>query len=162
KAGEHCMFCKIKHSCRARAEFMQDVPDTPAHLLSDDEIAELLYKVPFIKKWAEEVESYALEQMLEHGKSYDGWKLVEGRSRRVMTDTQAIQDRLIKEGHKVENITETKLLSITNLEKLIGKKAFNGLVGDYIDKPPGKVTLAKETDKRKAIIQSAEDEFDKI
>lgn len=50
KAGEHCMFCKIKHSCRARAEFMQDVPDTPAHLLSDDEIAELLYKVPFIKK----------------------------------------------------------------------------------------------------------------
>lgn len=162
KAGEHCMFCKIKHSCRARAEFMQDVPDTPAHLLSDDEIAELLYKVPFIKKWAEEVESYALEQMLEHGKSYDGWKLVEGRSRRVMTDTQAIQDRLIKEGYKVENITETKLLSITNLEKLIGKKAFNGLVGDYIDKPPGKVTLAKETDKRKAIIQSAEDEFDKI
>ncbi|HEC2179162.1 TPA: DUF2800 domain-containing protein, partial [Staphylococcus delphini] len=95
-------------------------------------------------------------------KSYAGWKLVEGRSRRVITDTQAVQDRLIKEGYKVEKITETKLLSITNLEKLVGKKAFNELVGDYIGKPPGKVTLAKETDKRKAIIQSAEDEFDKI
>ncbi|HAR6193145.1 TPA: DUF2800 domain-containing protein [Staphylococcus pseudintermedius] len=162
KAGEHCMFCKIKHSCRARSEFMQDVPNTPAHLLNDDEIAELLYKVPAIKKWAEEVESYALGQMLEHGKSYAGWKLVEGRSRRVITDTQAVQDRLVKEGYKVENITETKLLSITNLEKLVGKKAFNELAGNYIDKPPGKVTLAKETDKRKAIIQSVEDEFDKI
>ncbi|HDK5681198.1 TPA: DUF2800 domain-containing protein [Staphylococcus pseudintermedius] len=162
KAGEHCMFCKIKHSCRARSEFMQDVPNTPAHLLNDDEIAELLYKVPAIKKWAEEVESYALGQMLEHGKSYAGWKLVEGRSRRVITDTQAVQDRLVKEGYKVENITETKLLSITNLEKLVGKKAFNELAGNYIDKPPGKVTLAKDTDKRKAIIQSVEDEFDKI
>ncbi|PTU88097.1 DUF2800 domain-containing protein [Staphylococcus pasteuri] len=162
KAGEHCRFCKIKHSCRERARYMQDVPDKPAHLLSDEEIAELLYKVPDIKKWAEEVESYALEQMTEYDKSYPGWKLVEGRSRRVMTDTKAIQDKLVNEGYKQENITETKLLSITNLEKQIGKKAFNKLVGDYIEKPQGKLTLANESDKRPAIKQSAEDDFDQI
>lgn len=162
KAGEHCRFCKIKHSCRERARYMQDVPDKPAHLLSDEEIAELLYKVPDIKKWAEEVESYALEQMTEHDKSYPGWKLVEGRSRRVMTDTKAIQDKLVNEGYKQENITETKLLSITNLEKQIGKKAFNQLVGDYIEKPQGKLTLANESDKRPAIKQSAEFDFDQI
>ncbi|MEB7433313.1 DUF2800 domain-containing protein [Staphylococcus pasteuri] len=162
KAGEHCRFCKIKHSCRERARYMQDVPDKPAHLLSDEEIAELLYKVPDIKKWAEEVESYALEQMTEYDKSYLGWKLVEGRSRRVMTDTKAIQDKLVNEGYKQENITETKLLSITNLEKQIGKKAFNKLVGDYIEKPQGKLTLANESDKRPAIKQSAEDDFDQI
>ena len=121
KAGEHCRFCKIKHSCRERARYMQDVPNKPAHLLSDDEIAELLYKLPDIKKWADEVESYALEQMSEHDKSYDGWKLVEGRSQRKMTDEKAIKDLLIKEGYKPENVTETKLLSLTKLEKLVGK-----------------------------------------
>ncbi|WP_256135521.1 DUF2800 domain-containing protein, partial [Enterobacter hormaechei] len=62
KAGSHCRFCKIKHSCRTRAEYMQNVPQKPPHLLSDEEIAELLYKLPDIKKWADEVEHYALDQ----------------------------------------------------------------------------------------------------
>lgn len=162
KAGEHCRFCKIKHSCRERASYMQDVPNKPAHLLSDDEIAELLYKLPDIKKWADEVESYALDQMAEHDKSYPGWKLVEGRSRRVMTDEQSIKDILVKEGYKPENITETKLLSITKLEKLVGKKSFSNIAGDYIKKPQGKLTIAKTSDKRPAIKQSAEDDFDTL
>lgn len=162
KAGEHCRFCKIKHSCRERAAYMQDVPNKPAHLLSDNEIAELLYKLPDIKKWADEVESYALDQMAEHAKSYPGWKLVEGRSRRVMTDEQSIKDILVKEGYKPENITETKLLSITKLEKLIGKKSFSNIAGDYIKKPQGKLTIAKTSDKRPAIKQTAEDDFDTL
>ncbi|MFO3687648.1 DUF2800 domain-containing protein, partial [Staphylococcus pseudintermedius] len=153
---------KIKHSCRARAQYMLDIPNKPAHLLSDDEIAELLYKVPDIKKWADDLESYALEQMTEHDKNYDGWKLVEGRSKRVMTDTEAVKDKLIENGFKPENITETKLLSITNLEKKIGKKAFNEIAGEFISKPQGKLTLAKESDKRPAIKQSAEEDFDQI
>lgn len=162
KAGSHCRFCKIKHSCRARAQYMQDVPNQPAHLLSDTEIAELLHKIPDIKKWADEVESYALEEMSEKDKDYPGWKLVEGRSRRVMTDTKAIEDTLTKQGYDKSNITETKLLSITNLEKQIGKKAFSQMVGDYIEKTPGKLTLAPESDKRQAVKQKAEDDFDKI
>ncbi|EHT3698247.1 DUF2800 domain-containing protein [Staphylococcus pseudintermedius] len=162
KAGEHCRFCKIKHSCRARAQYMLDIPNKPAHLLSDNEIAELLYKVPDIKKWADDLESYALEQMTEHDKSYDGWKIVEGRSKRVITDAEAVENNLIKKGYKPENITETKLLSITKLEKKIGKKAFNDIAGEFISKPQGKLTLAKESDKRPAIKQSAEEDFDQI
>lgn len=162
KAGSHCRFCKIKHSCRTRAEYMQDLPSKPAHLLTDEEIAELLHKIPDIKKWADEVESYALEEMTEKDKEYPGWKLVEGRSRRVMTDTKAIQETLVKQGYKQNDITETKLLSITNLEKQIGKKAFSQMVGEYIEKPPGKLTLAPESDKRQPVKQKAEDDFDKI
>ncbi|MCS4486353.1 DUF2800 domain-containing protein [Staphylococcus americanisciuri] len=162
KAGEHCRFCKVRHTCRTRAMSMLDTPDTPAHLLSDSEIAELLYKIPDIKKWADDLESYALDQMVNNDKAYDGWKLVEGRSRRVMTDTNAIQNILEKEGYEAERITKTELLSLTALEKQVGKKAFNDLVGAYIDKPRGKLTLAKESDKRPAIKLSAEDDFDKI
>lgn len=162
KAGDHCRFCKVRHTCRTRTTSMLDTPDTPAHLLSDSEIAELLYKIPDIKKWAEDLESYALDQMVNNDTAYDGWKLVEGRSRRVMTDTNAIQNILVKEGYEAEQITKTELLSLTALEKEVGKKAFNELVGAYIDKPRGKLTLAKESDKRPAIKLNAEDDFDKI
>ncbi|HGZ7033314.1 TPA: DUF2800 domain-containing protein, partial [Staphylococcus aureus] len=86
---------------------------------SDEEIAELLYKLPDIKKWADEVEKYALDQAKENDKNYPGWKLVEGRSRRMITDTNATLEKLVEAGYKPEDITETKLLSITNLEKLI-------------------------------------------
>lgn len=75
-------------------------------------------------KWADEVEKYALDQAKENDKNYPGWKLVEGRSRRMITDTNATLEKLVEAGYKPEDITETKLLSITNLEKLIGKKHF--------------------------------------
>ncbi|MGJ8902495.1 DUF2800 domain-containing protein [Staphylococcus aureus] len=162
KAGSHCRFCKIKHSCRTRADYMQNVPQKPPHLLSDEEIAELLYRLPDIKKWADEVEQYALDQAKETDKNYPGWKLVEGRSRRMITDTKVVRDKLVEEGYKSEDITETKLLSITNLEKLIGKKAFSKIASGYIEKTQGKLTLATESDKRPAIKQSAEDDFDKL
>ncbi len=56
-------------------------------------------------------------------KNYPGWKLVEGRSRRVITDTKATLEKLVEEGYKPEDITETKLLSITNLEKINRQKS---------------------------------------
>ncbi|MGV1143188.1 DUF2800 domain-containing protein [Staphylococcus aureus] len=49
---------------------MQNVPQKPPHLLSDEEIAELLYKLPDIKKWADEVEHYALDQAKGNDKNY--------------------------------------------------------------------------------------------
>lgn len=42
----------------------------------------------------------------------------------MITDTNATLEKLVEAGYKPEDITETKLLSITNLEKLIGKKHF--------------------------------------
>lgn len=162
KAGEHCRFCKVRHTCRTRAVSILDTPDKPAHLLSDSEIAELLYKIPDIKKWVDELETYALDQMISKGKNYEGWKLVEGRSRRMLTDTRAVQQILEKEGYDSDKITKTELLSLTKLEKAIGKKKFNALVGAYIDKPKGKLTLAQQSDKRPAFKQSAEDDFDKL
>ncbi|HHW5367402.1 TPA: DUF2800 domain-containing protein, partial [Staphylococcus aureus] len=95
-------------------------------------------------------------------KTYPGWKLVTGRSRRVITDTKAVRDRLVEAGYKPEDITETKLLSITNLEKLIGKKAFSKIAEGFIEMPQGKLTLATESDKRPAIKSSAEDDFDEL
>jgi hypothetical protein len=55
---------------------------------------------------------------------------------------------------------EKALLSVTALEKRLGKKTFADLVGALIEKPPGKPTLVQDSDKRPAIsVSSAADDF---
>jgi hypothetical protein len=41
-----------------------------------------------------------------------------------------------------------ELKTITDLEKAIGKKRFNEICSQWIDKPQGKPTLVPESDKR--------------
>ena len=43
------------------------------------------------------------------------------------------------------------LIGITEMEKLMGKKQFRELLGEYIIKPKGKLTLVPETDKREEV-----------
>ena len=48
------------------------------------------------------------------------------------------------------------------MEKLMGKKTFNEILGDLVVKPAGKPTLVPDTDKRPALdIRSAESKFTK-
>lgn len=157
--GDHCRFCKVKATCRARADQaleqvksdFDDEPIEPA-LLSNDEIADLLFVVDGIKKWAEDVKAYALDQSVNHGQIFDGWKVVEGRSNRKYTNESSVLETLEKEGFEKEKVTEPpKLLSISKLEKAIGKEQFNSLLSDLVVKPPGKATLVEVTDKRPAI-----------
>lgn len=39
----------------------------------------------------------------------------------------------------------------TDMEKLMGRKIFKELLGDYIIKPKGRLTLVPETDKREEV-----------
>ena len=65
---------------------------------------------------------------------------------------------LDKEGFAKESyIKPTELRSITDLEKLIGKKRFGTICAEYINKPQGKPTLVPESDKRPAFNQAADD-----
>ncbi|MEJ7218774.1 DUF2800 domain-containing protein [Staphylococcus gallinarum] len=158
-AGSHCRFCKIRHTCRERAEQMQDVPvNKDKHLLSDDEIAELLHKAPQIKRWADELEKYALEQAIENGKELKGWKVVEGRANRKYVDNEQVFEKLTAEYDPAE-VSETKVLSISKLEKKLGKKKVQELLSDLITKPQGKATLVTDNDKRDSIISNATEDF---
>lgn len=110
-----------------------------------------------MKTWLSGVEEYALQQALS-GVQLPGWKIVEGRSVRKITDQDAAAVALNKAGYLTAQIYKPQeLRTITDLEKLIGKKQFAALVGDYIEKPQGKPTLAPESDKRKAIDPVADD-----
>ena len=58
-----------------------------------------------------------------------------------------------------EMIFSKSLLSLTKLEKELGKKEFEEILGSLIDVPPGKIQLVPEADKRPEIQSSAEIDF---
>lgn len=157
KPGTWCQFCKVKSNCRALATLCAGAVKDPK-LLTPEELADdVLPILPVVKTWLTGVEDYALAQALS-GVHLPGWKIVEGRSVRKITDVEAAGVALNKAGYLNEQIYKpVELRTITDLEKLIGKKQFAALVGDYITKPAGKPTLAPESDKRKAIDPVADD-----
>lgn len=117
--------------------------------LSDEALKEVLDKASDIKKWVESVEAYALKQALD-GKEVPGYKLVEGRSNRVITDKETAA--AILEGNGFEDIYKPQeLLAMGALEKLVGKAKFAELLDGYIDKPQGKPVLVPASDKRPAL-----------
>lgn len=162
--GPWCGFCKAKATCKARAEMnagFYKAHNKDSKLLGIDEIAEILYMADDIKSWADDVKNYALDEAL-NGTKFPGWKLVEGRSDRKITDEDALAVKLLDEGFDEFKIYKPKALEgITNLEKVVGKKRFADIAGGLIDKPPGKPTLVTKDDKRTEL-DSVEDEFDFI
>jgi len=159
--GPWCGFCKVKATCKARAEVnlaFYDQYHKDPNLLNATEIAEILGQADEIEKWAKDLREYALDEALK-GTKFPGWKLVEGRSVRTISDQSALANMLIAEGYPEDQIYKPKTLEgITNLERVIGKKKFSELAKDYITKPPGKPVLVTEDDKRPEI-NSVEDDF---
>ena len=155
KAGDWCKFCKVKARCRelykANIELAKYDFASPQDLLTDDEIADIIDKVPRLVEWANSVLAYATEEAVENGKVWPGHKLVAGRSTRKFTNEIDVANTLIKEGFERDAIFDTKLKSLTALERVTGKKAFEALLGSYVVKSEGKPTLVPLSDKRPAI-----------
>lgn len=159
--GEWCTFCKASVRCRARAEeklkFAQEEFKLPP-LLSDEEIEKILTVIPDLTKWANEIMAYATDSAVNHGKQWNGFKVVEGRSVRKYKDEYAVAKAAIDAGYK--DIYRQSLITLTDMQKLMGKATFEKVLGDLIYKPPGKPTLVPITDKREAInITNAKNEF---
>jgi hypothetical protein len=152
QAGDWCKFCRAKGNCNARAARMKAIDERYQRmcgmLLTDQQIAELLPELPGLIDWAKEVQEFALDQALK-GTKYEGYKVVEGTSKRKITDESKASEALQNAGFEYNQImTKPKLQTITALEKLVGKKDFAEIVGEYIEKPQGKPTLVPVSDKR--------------
>ena len=153
RCGDWCQFCPAKAVCRTRAEYCLELARDdfrqPA-LLTAEEIGEVLRRAETIKKWAADVADYALQQALA-GEHYDGWKVVEGRSNRKYADEIKVAETLKGAGFDEAMLYERKLLGLTAMEKLVGKKKLTETLGDLIIKPAGKPVLVPESDKREAL-----------
>lgn len=163
--GEHCKFCKAKAVCRARADqfsALDDFKDLKPPLISNDEVGEFLEKGLAIESWIKALKDYALAESLK-GNEIKGWKAVEGRGSRNYTDIDKAFEYLQEKGVAEAVLYERVPLTVPKLEKQLGKKQYRELLEEpeLVKKTPGKPTLAKASDKRKAITNevSAEDDF---
>lgn len=116
----------------------------------------ILGKIDGLKNWASDVSAYALQKILS-GEEIPGWKAVEGRSNREIRDLDTAFNLLKLAGYPDEVLYERKPLTITGLEKLVGKARLSEIIGNYIVKPEGKPTLALESDTRTAITRAKSD-----
>lgn len=162
-AGGHCRFCKARNTCRAHAEYeLKNVKeDLQTSELEDFEISDILLRAKGIKTWLDGLEAYALGKALD-GYDWPGMKLVEGRSNRKITDDAIAANNLLNAGFGADEIYKPRALrSITDLEKLCGKKMFGELMAGVVEKPPGKPTLVSADDKRQALeITNIKNDFD--
>lgn len=154
--GDHCQFCRAKAVCKANAEYQleiarEDFAVTDPALISDAEVSDILLRAKGFESWLKAVKEHALKSAIQEGKKWPGLKLVEGRSKRVYSDRDAIAADLIAQGWKEEVIFKKELYGVTALTGILTKKVFDLRVSPYIVKPPGKPTLVAEDDKRPEI-----------
>lgn len=188
KPGDWCRFCRAKPVCKAckdealslcREEFL----DLDDGVLSDNtsaspeqgenaepvfkqpglvpisELAQLLPTLNRISSWIESVFAFISSEAINHGVPIPGYKVVEGRSKRVFTDTKGVVDTAVANGYT--DLYKKQLITLTEFEKMMGKKKFAELLGKYVTKPPGKLSLVPESDPREAVElnSSPEQEF---
>lgn len=147
RCGEWCQFCKAKADCRKIVEANMELAAFEFRqppLLTDNEVEEILGKLDELTSWANDIRNYALRAAIS-GKKWNGYKLVEGRSNRKYTDEDAVIATVKEAGF---DPYEHKLLGVTAMTSLLGRKQFNEILGSYVTKPQGKPTLAPESDKR--------------
>ena len=157
--GEHCRFCKVAAQCKALATYTLDVAkeQTEPGLMTLEEIAKLLPHFATIKSWISSVEEFALEAALE-GDTIPGYKVVEGRSLRKISNPAEAIARLDGAGIPAENyLKPAELKTITDLEKTLTKKGFKTILGDLVIKPEGKPTLVEESDAREPFCKAKND-----
>lgn len=175
-----CRFCRAKAVCPAIAKYAVetvagDFVDTTVAVqpqletglqrtYDNDTLARMLAAVPVIEEWCRAVRAQ-IESELLAGRPVPGYKLVEGRrGARAWADPDAAEAMLKAMRLKVEQRYELKLISPTKAEALVGKA-----IGDrqwvklqaMITQPPGKPSVAPESDKRPALTLAASaSEFD--
>lgn len=164
KSGDHCKFCKIRATCRKRAETNLELAKyefaKPVSLakngeptLTDDEVGLVLQKALELENWVKQLKDYALTATLNGG-NIPGWKAVEGRGSRSWNgDTDAVIQRLAALDYPEDIAFERKMLTVPQFEKVIGKDDFANGFSDLVIKTKGKPTLVPESDKRPAFVQ---------
>ena len=163
--GEHCRFCQHAGKCRALTKLCTEYLDTHGlrvalPVLAPHEVADVLRMEPMVTLWLKKVKEQALTTLM-NGEELPGYKLVEGKlGNRKWRNDREVFDLLTEAGYDDNEITETKVLSPSQMDKAIGKKKVAELLEGLIERAPGAPTIAPITDKRPAYDRLAEAQKD--
>ena len=156
--GDHCRFCKAAPQCRALAALASKESARQPDLMTAEELSEALTKVETLSSYITRLQDHALHLLMDGGQ-LPGWKVVEGRSVRRFTEPDKVAEVLRSLGWQDEDCWKPReLKTITDVEKMVGRKNFPTLLGRYVSKPQGKPTLAPASDPRQAY-STAESDF---
>ena len=164
--GEWCQFCKFKLSCAVRANVglqnvfgnldlatPADAVPVPQIEMSPERKASILPLLATMKSWLADFEKGVIADLIA-GKTLSGWKLVEGRANRKWSNPDAVAKRI-----SPEDAFEKRLRSPAQIEKLLGKPKFSKVLGELVEKPPGKPKLAGPDDPRPPMTNLSEANF---
>ena len=153
-----CRWCPFAGRCAAQVTVLAGIDFAePPEELSPEQIAEQLSRVGFIKQWVAALEAAALTMAYAEQTPIPGWKVVSSGSRRTIPDEAGAIARLLEAGHDPEKVYRRKLVTLSDLGKLLGgDKAANEALGDYITRTEGRPSLVLESDRRKAITPNTE------
>lgn len=155
QVGAYCKGCPAEVRCREKGSKSLELAgysQKPLSLYSEEELGSILTEAGQVVYWIEALTDYMYTQALE-GAVYPGWKLVEGRSSRRYSAIEDVLEILLKAGYQEEQLYERKFLTLSALEKWLGKKNVKALIGELIEEVPGKPVLVPEQDRRLPISQ---------
>lgn len=157
-SDEACRWCPASGHCRAQVEaaFPDDLLDDKPDLLTPDEFAAYLGKLPLLKEWLKAFEAAALKLAYSDGVPIPGWKVVRSGGVRQIKDSDGAIKHLEEIGWPADKVAVRKIRGIGELEKLLGKDEFSAALADFITKTEGRESLAPESDKREAIAPTTE------
>ena len=152
-------FCRAAGSCKARAAKMREFEElierrrADSAVLSGEDMGKALSAAREYTAWAKDLENEALE-LAQSGETVTGWKVVESVAKRKYKSEEIVAATLVKAGYDPALIYEKKLLGVTKMTQLMGKKEFHEVLEEpgLVYKPEGAPTLAPESDKRPAIV----------
>ena len=167
-SGDWCKFCPAKGTCpelrsRVQSELQVSFADYPLGEVPEDalivpgaddpgKVARALAALPLIDTWCKGVAGIA-QQMMEAGTEVPLFKLVRMRSNRKWASSEADLARKAarRPGVSTKDVYKERVLkSPAQLEKVkgVGKP----WVAKHSEKPPGGLTVAPESDARKAVV----------
>ena len=142
ESGEHCRWCAAKPTCPKVTGAVDRALKTALIRVDAEKIGEYLAQVDLLEEWIDSVRVLAYD-MLENDVRVPGFKLVAKRGTRQWVNDDAPVKLL---GDKAY---ESKLISVAQAEKIIGKKNFPSDVAVSVSSGS---TLAAESDPRPAVL----------
>ena len=149
--GDWCRWCAGKAICPIMTGAADRALVSALKGVDVGRVSEYLGMVDLLENWIKEVRTLAM-QTLEAGLPVPGYKLVPKRAMRQWMDEGKALDAMCDLGLDVKELTETKLLSPAQAEKVL-KKHKLALPADHVVAVSSGNTLAPEDDPRPAVLQ---------
>jgi hypothetical protein len=151
--GDHCYYCPAKAVCAARAAQAMRVFDyglAGSGELSNEQIVAILPMLDETEAWIKDLREYT-ESCAAQGEKFRGYKLVRGRRpNRAWVDEDEVRAQLLRAGYGPETYERTTLKPPSDVQKLLGAKAYRSLIEEagLVRQGEGRLQLVPETDPR--------------